>query len=483
MSEVSRGRNAPAGARVTSGYEDIDKQTVTKSKKEGAAKLASQTARSQDRKLDGAMGKHMLPPSGTIKKGKSEFKSLKKRKVEKKEKVEKVEEDKKKPIKPAKNLGQLKQKEEFSNAVKSSIKKGSHKLNDALLDDVLERVFILKERGQQLTPDNLLKIIKGKQPFLDPGKKDLSPRDVDIVLKFIVDLTDDRKDLNFGDLAEVALEARKENFKGLGEQLIRASEKFEKRAEEAGTAEITDRQKAGYEEMQDKCRNISTRVEVWNDVFNMFNKCDSLEEVNTMYRSFIRQVGMDVRGEASAVEADRRREGAMSSDAETIARALKLNRVGFSVVMTQVKALQGTHGVFKQFIQEIKTFVKQTEELQKEYPDQKRDLMIPKELNVLNLARKFQSFISTSHPYPHHLLDIVKELGLEDKIYMKVNILERFLHATDKIDPNFFQNPEHKQEVKQVIMQTLEDLYDEIEDLEEEEELEGMDGLLLKDEE
>jgi predicted transcriptional regulator len=53
----------------------------------------------------------------------------------------------------------------------------------------------------------------------------------------------------------------------------------------------------------------------------------------------------------------------------------------------------------------------------------------------------------------------------------------------DKIDPNFYENPEHKQEVKQVIIQTLEDLYDEIEELEEEEEDYDDEDYLIEDEE
>lgn len=167
---------------------------------------------------------------------------------------------------------------------------------------------------------------------------------------------------------------------------------------------------------------------------------------------------------------------------ERISKQLKMNRTGFSVLMTQVKALQGSHGLYAHFIDEFKTLKKQVKELAKSMENDKNISKLPLELNSLSLARSFFKFISNPHPYPHHLNDLTSFMGASDNIYLKINILERFLHSVDRIDPNFYQNPLHKQEVKQVIIQSLEDLYDQVEEMEEEEELESQEDYLLDDE-
>ncbi|MFT4554566.1 MAG: hypothetical protein ACI9S8_003220 [Chlamydiales bacterium] len=163
---------------------------------------------------------------------------------------------------------------------------------------------------------------------------------------------------------------------------------------------------------------------------------------------------------------------------EQISKELQLNRAGMTVVMTQVKALQGSFSLFKQFEEEIVTMKKQLQELEKSVDADNVDLKIPKRLNVFTMARGYHNLIANPHPYPHHLLEIADSLGAQDNIYLKINILERFLHAVDKVDPHFYQNPLHKQEVRKTIMSTLEDLYDKLEEIEEEAEIEEQERLM-----
>lgn len=164
---------------------------------------------------------------------------------------------------------------------------------------------------------------------------------------------------------------------------------------------------------------------------------------------------------------------------EQISKELQLNRAGMTVIMTQVKALQGSYSLFKQFEEELVTLKKQMRELEKSIdPDSVGNMRLPKNLNMFTMARGYHSLIANAHPYPHHLTEIADQLGARDNIYLKINILERFLHAVDKVDPHFYQNPLHKQEVRKTIMTTLEDLYDKIEEMEEEAELEEQERLL-----
>lgn len=155
-------------------------------------------------------------------------------------------------------------------------------------------------------------------------------------------------------------------------------------------------------------------------------------------------------------------------EASHISKHLRLNRSGMQVLMTQIKCLQGSYHIFTVFDQEMKTL------FQQQKMQQSQDLDFdPEILNMYNMARSYQKFISNPHPYPHQLKELAAELGAASNIYLEVQILERFLHAVDKINPNFYQNPLHKQEVAQVILQTLEDLYDEIEEIEEEDDDQG----------
>ncbi len=167
------------------------------------------------------------------------------------------------------------------------------------------------------------------------------------------------------------------------------------------------------------------------------------------------------------------------ADSKQVAAELKLNRSGFSVLMSQVKAVQGAHTLYKHFRDEVKTFRQQIKEIQKG----NEEISLPKYCDAVSLAQGFYELFCQPHPYPHHIKDIMENLQANTSPYLQVSVLERFLHSMDKIDPNFYENPEHKQEVKQVIIQTLEDLYDEIEELEEEEEDYDDEDYLIEDEE
>ena len=166
------------------------------------------------------------------------------------------------------------------------------------------------------------------------------------------------------------------------------------------------------------------------------------------------------------------------SKEEQISKELQLNRAGMTVIMTQVKALQGSFSIFKQFEEELVTLRKQMHELEKSVEREDVDLEIPSGLNFVTMTRGFHSLIANPHPYPHHLLEVADNLGARENIYLKINILERFLHTVDKIDPHCYQNPLHKQEVRKTIMTTLEDLYDKLEEEEDEAELEESERFL-----
>ena len=170
------------------------------------------------------------------------------------------------------------------------------------------------------------------------------------------------------------------------------------------------------------------------------------------------------------------------SDKESgnLANKLEMNRAGFAVLMLEVKSLQGASGVFHQFQNEYKTIKQNIKKMQESFEDE-IDLALPKELDFIALAKGFLSIIKQSHLYPHHLEEITQELGSKN-VYIKMVILERYLHSLDRVAPNFYQGKRHKAEIKQVIIQVLEDCYDEIEELEEEAEDEGNENpLLLKE--
>ena len=162
---------------------------------------------------------------------------------------------------------------------------------------------------------------------------------------------------------------------------------------------------------------------------------------------------------------------------DQIAKDLKLNHAGWSVLMLQIKSLQGAHGFYKHFHEEMRTLKRQLKELEKAERIIDDSISLPEQVDAMSLTRSYFKFISNIHPYPHHLTEIAEELGIVQSIYLKTNVFERFLHAVDKIDPNFYQNPLHRQEVKNVLMQTLEDLYDELEEREEEAQMEEEDYL------
>lgn len=167
-----------------------------------------------------------------------------------------------------------------------------------------------------------------------------------------------------------------------------------------------------------------------------------------------------------------------AEEGEANAARLKLNRAGFAVLMMEVKALQGVMGVFTQFENELKTLKKQINAINKEY---ETGIVFPEVLNPMELTRAFFELSKQAHPYPHHLDVILGDLEADTSVYLKSGVLERFLHSLDRVAPNFYQSHLHKMEVKEVIIQMLEDCYDEIEDLQEEAELE--DNALILDEE
>ncbi|SCA62962.1 hypothetical protein SCG7109_AG_00090 [Chlamydiales bacterium SCGC AG-110-M15] len=164
---------------------------------------------------------------------------------------------------------------------------------------------------------------------------------------------------------------------------------------------------------------------------------------------------------------------------ESQATRLEMNRSGFAVLMMEVKALQGVSGVYNQFENEYKTLGKQIKAIANDIDE---EIPLSEKLNIVEFARGFFQLTKQVHPYPHHLEDILENMGANKHVYIKTAVLERFLHSLDRVAPSFFQSHLHKTEVKQVIIQTLEDCYDEIEDLEEEAEL-GENTLLLDKEE
>jgi hypothetical protein len=146
-------------------------------------------------------------------------------------------------------------------------------------------------------------------------------------------------------------------------------------------------------------------------------------------------------------------------------KELDLNQAEFSTLMMYVKSVQSGYFLFKQFDEEFKTLKKQ-------------DINVPENISPIFLAKSFFTYIKQTHPYPHQLNDTFTTASTDD-INVKIGVLERYLHAIDKIDPNFFDGSKHKQDCRNVIIQVLEDFYDELEDLEDEEE----EGLFLIDDE
>lgn len=132
-------------------------------------------------------------------------------------------------------------------------------------------------------------------------------------------------------------------------------------------------------------------------------------------------------------------------------------------LMTEVKSVQATLGVFA-FFKNRQSLIKQQFELE--------EREVPKEVNFESLARAFMHIAGERYPTAQKIDQEAKTLNVDRDTAEKMIVLEQMRDAVKQVSTRVYRSPEHRDQVHQVLIECLEEIYDQMEAEAEQEELE-----------
>lgn len=127
------------------------------------------------------------------------------------------------------------------------------------------------------------------------------------------------------------------------------------------------------------------------------------------------------------------------------------------VLMKQTRTLQAILGVYRFFAGRMKL-------VQKMFA--KEGEKVPPRINFETMAKQFMQICADRYPSSTKLLEISKDLGVSNSVIGKIIVLTQFRDALDQVSrEQIFRSSDHKDELSQTVIATLEELEYEWEEI------------------
>lgn len=193
----------------------------------------------------------------------------------------------------------------FGDPNKSFNNKISDENMGPLLDRVEELLIRMKKAqgkekslwSKEFAPDTLNELIidylKESNPTTDFDRTDIN--DVHKFLLFAISDQEENSNYSLSELKDLIIEAQIKNDEKFAQKLGKISEKLETKIETGELEGISEVEQETYFGLQDKCEP-SNRTQFFSDVMEIFDSCESIEEVKLLYKHMIQLCGYEVRG-------------------------------------------------------------------------------------------------------------------------------------------------------------------------------------------
>lgn len=136
-----------------------------------------------------------------------------------------------------------------------------------------------------------------------------------------------------------------------------------------------------------------------------------------------------------------------------------IDRAELARLIEETRSLQGILGIFRFFQSRSKLIDRQF----LSYGFQR-----PGQVNFEILARLFIKMLAERYINPEKILQTAKMLGIDEKTAAQIIVYSQMHDAIRQVAPRYYRNPQHKNELTQAFIDTLERLEDKLEEEEEE---------------
>lgn len=147
--------------------------------------------------------------------------------------------------------------------------------------------------------------------------------------------------------------------------------------------------------------------------------------------------------------------------ADLRAKGSSIPRGELKRLIDEVRSLQGILGVFRFFQSRIRSMERQFDSYGLHYPEK---------LTFEELAKIFIKMLAERFVNPEKILQFAKMLGIDEEIAAQIIVFTQYRDALKQISPNYYRNPQHKEDLLKATFGALEELEDALEEEEEEEE-------------
>ena len=173
-------------------------------------------------------------------------------------------------------------------------------------------------------------------------------------------------------------------------------------------------------------------------MFDELTKLFSYGKMNTAIRFLLHSLGDDLK-----------------SKGPTISRG-ELSRL-----LDDARSLQGILGVYRFFQSRMRMI-----RMQLEMTDPEARM----KLTFEDLAKGFIRLLSERYVAPDKVLQLGRQLGLADQTVLQVLVYTQMFEALKQTFGGYYRNPQHREELRQALLKTLEQLEKQLEDEQEKEE-------------
>lgn len=142
------------------------------------------------------------------------------------------------------------------------------------------------------------------------------------------------------------------------------------------------------------------------------------------------------------------------------AKGPSISRAELKRLLDETRSLQGILGIFRFFLSRMRL-------IKREFSSY--NLSLPPRLDHELLSRILVKILSERYINPERILQFSKMLGISEELAAQLIIFSQMLDALKQIAPQYYRNPQHRQELVKGFIDALEKLEDELEEEDEEE--------------
>lgn len=188
--------------------------------------------------------------------------------------------------------------------------------------------------------------------------------------------------------------------------------------------------------LRDMYRDITGTPRTPHDLFDELSQKFGFDKLNKVIDFLLHSLGSDLK-----------------------AKGPSISRAELKKLIDDARALQAILGVY--------TFFQSRINLMRNLFD-KHELPMPPTLNYETLAKRFMALLKERYISPERVFQQARFLGISDQIVPQIIAYTQMRDAIRGVATRLYRNDQHRQEVLQALIETLEELDDQLEEEEEE---------------